>query len=350
MARRIGFFPIMIASFATTLAFTLPRPVRAAEVAPAVQADAVAERVAGVLETRYVVPALGKRYAAMLRANVAAGRYRGITDPAALAERITADLQAVQRDGHLRVGLVRRQEPPAITASAAPAAASPQGLAPGIREARWLQPGVAYIAFDYFSDDPAALAALTAFLRDHSSARALVIDARDHHGGAFPMLGVLGDALFTQPKRLAIMDVAKTVVEEHGVPFPEGPELRRAPGPEGLIRFEHWSVPAAGNGALARMPVYYLTSKRTFSAAEHMAMVLKSQARATLIGEPTGGGNHFGGTEEVGGGLDMFVPIGRTSDPKTGEDWEGRGVTPDIVVPADTALEVALRSIGAPTR
>jgi hypothetical protein len=136
MARRIGFFPIMIASFATTLAFTLPRPVRAAEAAPAIQADAVAERVAGVLESRYVAPAVGRRYAATLRANVAAGRYRGITDPVALAERITADLQAVQRDGHLRVGLARRQEPASITASAALAATPPAVLAPGIREAR----------------------------------------------------------------------------------------------------------------------------------------------------------------------------------------------------------------------
>ena len=37
-----------------------------------------------------------------------------------------------------------------------------------------------------------------------------------------------------------------------------------------------------------------------------------------------------------------FVPGRRTYDPDTGWDWEGRGVAPDLQVPADQALEVAL--------
>ena len=61
-----------------------------------------------------------------------------------------------------------------------------------------------------------------------------------------------------------------------------------------------------------------------------------------MIGEATGGGNHFGGTEDVGSGLEMFVPIGRTTDPATGADWEGHGVAPDVAVAAVAALETAL--------
>lgn len=349
MARRIGFFPIMIASFLLTVAFTLPFQARAAEPAAVqpVPNAAVVEKVATLVEERYVIPAIGRRYAATLRANLKAGRYDEIADPAALADRITADLQAVAPDGHLRVRVPRAQVP---SPTIAPGAATPppaKEVAPGIREARWIAPGIAYIAFERFSDDPAATVALTDFLRTHRDARALVIDARDHHGGSFPMLGILGDRLFAKPRHLVDMDVAKKVVEQYGVPFPECPELRQVAAPAGLVRYEHWSVPATDGGTLFDVPVYYLTSHRTFSAAEHMAMVLKSSGRATLIGEATGGGNHFGGTEDVGGGLEMFVPIGRTTDPRTGADWEGHGVAPDVAVPADAALDTALKLIAA---
>ena len=72
MARRIGFFPIMVASFAVTVAcigpFGAPRGAGRprAPAAAAVDANATAERVAVNLEQRYVVPGLGRRYAAML--------------------------------------------------------------------------------------------------------------------------------------------------------------------------------------------------------------------------------------------------------------------------------------------
>ena len=42
----------------------------------------------------------------------------------------------------------------------------------------------------------------------------------------------------------------------------------------------------------------------------------------------------------------LFVPVGRTFDPDTGEGWEGRGVTPDLVVPARRALMEALVRAG----
>jgi hypothetical protein len=39
--------------------------------------------------------------------------------------------------------------------------------------------------------------------------------------------------------------------------------------------------------------------------------------------------------------MSAFVPVGRTYDPKTGKDWEGVGVLPDI----ETAPEDALRRV-----
>jgi hypothetical protein len=41
--------------------------------------------------------------------------------------------------------------------------------------------------------------------------------------------------------------------------------------------------------------------------------------------------------------LEVFLPMGRTFDPATGTDWEGAGVLPDVLTPADKALDVALK-------
>jgi C-terminal processing protease CtpA/Prc len=66
-----------------------------------------------------------------------------------------------------------------------------------------------------------------------------------------------------------------------------------------------------------------------------------------LVGEATGGGAHFGGMAPMGTGCAAFIPVGRTFDPDTGESWEGTGVKPDVAVPADKALDEALKLAGA---
>lgn len=93
---------------------------------------------------------------------------------------------------------------------------------------------------------------------------------------------------------------------------------------------------------LQSTPVYYLTSRRTASAAEHLAMAFKRTHRATLIGEKTAGAGHFGGVEDIGNRFAAFIPVGRTYDPDDGWGWEGHGITPDITTHADEALSMAL--------
>ena len=51
----------------------------------------------------------------------------------------------------------------------------------------------------------------------------------------------------------------------------------------------------------------------------------------------------------MGEGYAAFIPAGRTFDPDTGKSWEGTGVAPDIAVPADAALDEALRRAGVST-
>ena len=91
-----------------------------------------------------------------------------------------------------------------------------------------------------------------------------------------------------------------------------------------------------------QVPVYVLISPNAFSAAEEFSYNFKTFKRGILIGDTTGGAANPGDLYPVGDGFSVFVPNGRPVNPITGTNWEGVGVTPDIGVPADQALEVAI--------
>ncbi len=70
---------------------------------------AVTLKLADELVRNFVYPDQAKAYAAMLRGNAAGGRYDSGTR-SEVAKRLTDDLMAVRKDGHLRVGVTERDE------------------------------------------------------------------------------------------------------------------------------------------------------------------------------------------------------------------------------------------------
>lgn len=299
--------------------------------------------LATALEDNFVFPDKGTAYAAMLRANLAKGAYASFPDAPAFAERVTADLQEVHKDGHLRLRVA-----PAEQRGQAQAPNGGPANANGVAKAGWLAPDVAYVEFTGFPGSETTLAEVRKFLAAHKDARTLIIDARKNGGGGLAEMNLVFEQIFAKPTTLVTMDIRQAVEEKHGTPFdPNDPLMRKVSSPPTLIRREHVAVPAAQQSGLRNAKVYLLTSKKTFSAAEHLSLALKRTHRATLIGEATGGGAHFGGMAPMGKGYAAFIPVGRTFDPDTGQSWEGTGVAPDVAVPADKALDEALKLAGA---
>lgn len=100
--------------------------------------NGVVESAASLLEKRYLDPQRGARYAASLRVHSARGDYAGLATRAALAERLTGDLQAVAPDGHLRLYRVDLTPPPSPAApppaiGTVTANEGERSIAPGIR-------------------------------------------------------------------------------------------------------------------------------------------------------------------------------------------------------------------------
>lgn len=77
--------------------------------------------------------------------------------------------------------------------------------------------------------------------------------------------------------------------------------------------------------------VRILVSGATGSAAESFAYAVQHRGRGKLYGGKTVGAAHVTFTNAFGD-LYLHLPYGRTCDPDTHEDWEGKGLTPDYGV------------------
>ena len=104
---------------------------------------------------------------------------------------------------------------------------------------------------------------------------------------------------------------------------------------------QYWTLPYVPGKRFADKPVYILTSKTTFSAGEGFAYDMRSRQRATLIGEKTDGGAHPGASYRLHSHFEVFIPVGRAINPVSEANWEGSGVTPDVLVPQEQAFKVA---------
>jgi hypothetical protein len=314
-----------------------PLPPGAGEPLATGEGREVAQKLADELLSTFVIHDSAVRYAAMLRANAAAGRYDSATR-LELAERLTSDLMAVQKDGHLHVEL----------ADPAPGGGEgdgpPKGFPPLIQSAKWLTPSIAYIRFTAFMSTPEELGAVKDFMREHENAKTLIFDLRNHHGGRLGEMDEIFPYLFARKTELVKMEMPRSIYDKYGSPMGERPSLAYVLG-KTTVTATHYALPGAAT-PLRNAKVYVLVSNATASAGEHFALALKSSGRATLIGENSAGANHFGGPAPLNDHFQVWMPVGRTTDPRTGRDWEGVGVAPDIATDPKKALVVALRKAG----
>lgn len=297
----------------------------------------VAEKLAEELVKTFVIPTQAQAYAAMLRSNAAAGRYDQGTR-GELADSLSDDLMAVHKDGHLHVSVAAPEE------RRGGASGPPKDFPPLIQSQKWLAPGIAYIRPTAFFSSDEEVAQFKAFMRDHSDAKIMIFDLRNHHGGRLGEMDVIFPYLFAEKTPLVRMEMARSIYDQFGSPFGEAPTLEFTKD-SARITATHYAVPGDAT-PLRKAKVYLLTSNATASAAEHFSLAMKSTGRATLIGEATAGANHFGGPAPIGDHFQVWMPIGRTYDIKTGQDWEGAGVAPDVAVDPKLALVTALQKAG----
>ena len=298
------------------------------------------EELAGLIEARYLFPDIGERYAKALRDASASGAYDRIARNEDFAARLTADLQAVHPDLHLRVfpfdaSIPQQGQQP-------PSDAGPPSNP--IERAEWSAPGIATIGFLSLGIGEQATAPVDQFMADHRGAKALIIDLRQCLGGTPVVFEELASYFVAAPTRTIIMDMrAAASSPQFEQMMANNPTIKRVDAGPDIVRTEEWIQPRAAAERWPKTPIYILISHQTISAGEHMAFAFRILKLATIVGETTAGGGHFGGAVPFDERrFSVFIPWGRAYDPATGKDWEGAGVVPDITVPASDALAKAI--------
>jgi hypothetical protein len=298
------------------------------QVAPAGEVERIVLRVADTLESRYVSADVGRRLAARLRTAQRSGAYPAAMTGDDLAKRLTAELRAETGDGHL--GLEYTPVPlPEEDRTASEEMDrrdrlryyGPQ-LNFGFQRVELLADNIGYLDLRVFAPLDWAGETATAAMTLLAHADALVIDLRENGGGHGETAQWLSSYLLpAEPKPLS-------------------GEYSR----ERDATTQQWSLPyVPGTRFGADKPVYVLTSRRTFSAAEAFAYDLQALKRVTVVGERTGGGAHPYVNVKLGAHFVLWLPTGRSVNPLTGGNWQGIGVVPDVEVKAEGALETAVR-------
>lgn len=303
--------------FAAALA-ALPAAAQAGDLTPLAAAEVVAQVTRG-LDT-YVDPAVAKR--AQARLSVRLPDYRQLDSRQAFAEAISKDLYDVSHDGHLKVSVQTVDAGKGARLTDEQQALVDQRIAYGFMAARRLPGNIGYLKLRYFEQGDEGAAMIDAVLGLLKHTDALIIDLRENSGGG----GVADTELLGHLSHTPI-PMAKVT-------------WRNADGTTEVMQRQPRK--AAGGPLYPDKPVYLLTARRTFSAAEEFVYDLKAAGRATLVGETTGGGaNPANRPVPLSYGFRVFIPNGHVEHPTTHTNWEGVGIAPDIAVPVDQALTTA---------
>lgn len=281
--------------------------------------EEVAEKFAQLLADEYAYPDLGAKMATTIRARLKAGAYDNLSSPPEFAAALETDARAVSHDLHLRVGfgvrqMAMRQGPP--TPEMAAQSRQQNG---GISAVQVLEGNIGYMALNIqVRQDEIATDAIAAAFDFLHNTDALIIDLRGNpggNGGAELFLSYLSE----------------------GAPY-----LAAAVHWRRDNRVQEFRTLDMGERSYGtHKPVFVLTSRTTFSAAEGLAYEIQSFKRGVIVGETTGGGaNPSGGAglPPLGHGFSVNIPMGYVVNPVTGTNWEGVGVKPDIDVPPAEAL------------
>ena len=284
--------------------------------ARAAQVDEVIRR----LEAHYVFPDIATKLAKVLRGRLAEGAYEGLDD-AEFATAVTADLQSVNGDKHLR--LRHHADPVAEDGDAAMNSAEYRIEAElagfGIAEVRRLPGNIGYLDTTMLYPPELAGPAISAAMTLLAATDALLLDVRRNRGGS--------------PGTSALLQTYLVDEQTHYLDIYER---------EGHRTTQMWTLPyVPGPRFGGKKPVWVLTGRQTFSGGEDLAFSLQQQGRAKTVGEVTRGGAHPREQYKVDTYLDVTVSIARSFHPETGENWEGHGVRPDIPVAEDKAFDTA---------
>jgi hypothetical protein len=280
----------------------------------------------------YVLPDIAEKVCARLQRGLDGGEYADITEGKFLAGKylawaLTMHLQEVSQDEHLWVKWLRTPLPD----HGGPFHQNEERSAEqrleaalenyGFHKLERLPGNVGYVDIRKFYRAAWGADTAVAAMNLLADTLALIIDLRRCPGGHPDMIALVSTYLF-----------GKEPVHLNSIYWRDDD-----------VTQQYWTLPHVPGRRFGDKPVYVLTSKETFSGAEEFAYNLQARQRATVVGEQTDGGAHAAAYYRLHPHFEASIPVGRAINPVTEDNWQGRGVVPDVKAPREQALEVAYR-------
>lgn len=277
-------------------------------------------QLAELINEFYVFPDVAKSTSSHLLKQWEENYYDVFADTESFAEALTTSVQSINHDKHMRVLLV----PPYVATVNTPEKVLEERLERNIRlresnagfnTVEMLEGNVGYLDLRSFAGMDEGKDITDAYMKLLSQSDAIIIDLRKNSGGSPAMVQYLCSYFFNQHILLNTLY------------FRRGDELH-----------EFWTLETVGGTKMPDVPLYVLTSEKTFSGAEEFSYNMQTQKRATLIGQTTGGGANPGQSMNLNEKLRVIMPMGMAINPVTNTNWEGTGVIPDIPSSAEESF------------
>ncbi|KXH84784.1 S41 family peptidase [Chryseobacterium kwangjuense] len=277
----------------------------------------VIQSIDTIIQRNYVYPDQAVFIVKFLNEQFKKGKYKDLTDPHEFTGKLTKDIRSIQDDKHLHIEYDPRLEKDIIRFNSSDSDKNKITEADIAREKMQnfyfkkleiLPSNIGYMEFTNFAlPSEEAQKIIHSAMQFLSNTDALIIDLRNNRGGNGESNNILGYFFSTRTKTGRSFNRIKNTWTDH---FVENNDKTK--------------------DLQMKMPVYLLTGKKTFSAAEGFAYTLQTLRNAKVIGNPTSGGAHLTRSFSLGNGFVGFIPYLRSENEKTKTDWEGTGVIPDL--------------------
>jgi len=195
----------------------------------------------------------------------------------------------------------------------------------GFKKVEMLDGNIGYLDIRMFSDSHLGGETLENAMKFLQYADGIIIDLRNNFGGSPFMVTSLASYFFD----LDTVHLSTFEQRENGV----------------LTQTQDWTSPYVPGPRFKDTPLYILTSRNSASAAEGFSYAMQSLTRATIVGEVTAGAAHGRSAEIVNNDYILTLPSTRPVDPRTKDNWERKGVKPNIETNSDNALNVAYAEV-----
>lgn len=268
----------------------------------------------------YVFPEVAKQTEEHLLAQWKEGHFDQFKDDESFASALTESVQAINKDKHMRIWV----NPPYEAQPNTPERRVEERLdrmersrrgSYGFNNVEILEGNIGYLDLRGFAGLENAQASADAAMQLMARTDAVIFDLSKNGGGSPRMVQYLCSYFFDQEVHL------------NSLYWREGAETE-----------EFWSLKEVGGTKMPDVPLFIITSDRTFSGAEEFSYNMQTQKRATLVGQTTRGGANPGRSRSINDNLTVFIPVGRAINPITKTNWEGVGVVPEIVTTPEEAL------------